>query len=75
MYSCCDWNIEQIKETCQFRHDAKWNSDTVTISSDEYGAMCAKIDANVLEEISSKSSTKTKDDIQVIINGHRYNLS
>jgi len=49
----------------------KWNSDTVTIPSDEYGAMCAKIDANELEKISAG----TQDEIQVIINGTRYNLS
>ena len=74
MYSCCDYTIEQMKECSKFRHEVKWG-DTITIPSDEYTAMVAEIDANKLEEISSKSSTTTKDDIQVIINGTRYNLS
>ena len=60
-----------MKEQREFMYNHKWNSDTVTIPSDEYGAMCAKIDANELEKISAG----TQDEIQVIINGTRYNLS
>ena len=64
LYSCCDWNIEQIKETCDFRHKHKWEGSTVTITRDEY---------NELKRL--KPLTSTQDDIQVIINGQRYNLS
>jgi hypothetical protein len=64
VYSCCDFNIEQIKETCDFRHKAKWEGDTVTITRDEYVRL-KSIDPLV----------RTQDDIQVIINGTRYNLS
>ena len=71
LYSCCDWNIEQIKETCDFRHKHKWEGDTVTITRDEY---------NELKK--ANPIAKVQDDIeplphhiQVIINGTRYNLS
>ena len=64
LYSCCDWNIEQIKECSDFRHKARWDGDTVTISRQEF------IDLQKANPLA-----KTKDDIQVIINGTRYNLS
>ena len=76
MYSCCDWNVEQIKETCQFRHDAKWNSDTVSVSCDEY----KKLQRTQWEKDNGVFNTwgtplDGNDNVQVIINGHRYNLS
>jgi len=64
MYSCCDWNVEQIKECSDLRYKAKWDSDTVTISRQEF------IDLQKANPLA-----KTQDDIQVIINGTRYNLS
>jgi len=64
LYSCCDWNIEQIKECSDFRYKARWDGDTVTISRQEF------IDLQKANPLA-----KTKDDIQVIINGTRYNLS
>jgi len=64
LYNCCDWNIEQIKEQRKFMYDHKWKGDTITISRDEY---------NELKRL--KPLTSTQDDIQVIINGQRYNLS
>ena len=64
LYSCCDWNIEQIREQRKFMHDAKWEGSTVTITRNEY---------NELKRL--KPLTSTQDDIQVIINGQRYNLS
>jgi len=67
VYSCCDWNVEQIKETCEFRYDAKWRGDTVTISRDEY----KKLQRTQLE----KDNGYLGDEIAVIINGTRYNLS
>ena len=64
LYSCCDWNIEQIREQRKFMHDAKWEGNTVTISRDEY---------NELKR--SNPLARVEDDIKVIINGTRYNLS
>ena len=64
LYSCCDWAIEQIKEQREFMYDAKWRGSTVTMSRKEY---------NELKRL--KPLTSTQDDIQVIINGQRYNLS
>ena len=45
-------------------HDAKWEGNTVTISRDEY---------NELKR--SNPLARVEDDIKVIINGTRYNLS
>ena len=64
LYSCCDFNIEQIKECCDFRHKAKWEGDTVTISRDEYNELKK---ANPLARV--------QDKVEVFINGQRYNLS
>ena len=64
LYSCCDWNVEQIREQREFMYDHKWRGDTVTISRQEF------IDLQKANPLA-----KTKDDIQVIINGTRYNLS
>lgn len=64
LYSCCDWNIEQIKECSDFRYKARWDGDTVTISRQEF------IDLQKANPLA-----KTQDDVQVIINGTRYNLS
>jgi len=64
VYSCCDWNIEQIKEQREFMHDAKWEGNTVTISRDEY---------NELKR--SNPLARVEDKVEVFINGHRYNLS
>ena len=62
LYSSCDYSIEQIKECSQFRYNAKWNSDTVTIPRDAYIKF-------------KKAYDRQCDDVQVIINGTRYNLS
>ena len=64
LYSCCDWNIEQITEQREFMYDHKWRGNTVTISRQEF------IDLQKANPLA-----KTQDDIQVIINGTRYNLS
>lgn len=65
VYSCCDWNVEQIRECSEYRYNHKYNSgSTITISRDEYVRL-KSIDPLV----------RTQDDIQVIINGQRYNLS
>ena len=87
LYSCCDWSIEQMKEQREFMYDHKWNSDTVTIPRDAYIKFKEAYDEvyeldNILisrdEYIRLKSVdplVRTQDDIQVIINGTRYNLS
>jgi hypothetical protein len=67
LYSCCDWNIEQITERNEFMYDHKCKGDTVTISRDEY----KKLKRTQLE----KDNGYLGDEIAVIINGHRYNLS
>ena len=64
LYSCCDFNIEQMKEQREFFYDHKWRGDTVTISRQEF------IDLQKANPLA-----KTQDDVQVIINGTRYNLS
>ena len=53
-----------MKEQREFMYDHKWRGDTVTISRQEF------IDLQKANPLA-----KTKDDIQVIINGTRYNLS
>ena len=71
LYSCCDFNIEQIKECCDFRYKAKWEGDTVTITRDEYNELKkANPIARVQDDIEP-----LPHHIQVIINGTRYNLS
>jgi len=64
LYSCCDFNIEQMKEQREFFYDHKWRGDTVTISRQEF------IDLQKANPLA-----KTQDDVQIIINGTRYNLS
>ena len=64
LYNCCDWSIEQMKEQRKFMYEHKWEGSTVTITRNEY---------NELKRL--KPLTNTQDDIQVIINGQRYNLS
>ena len=64
LYSCCDFGIEQMKEQREFMYDHKWRGNTVTISRDEY---------NELKR--SNPLARVEDDIKVIINGTRYNLS
>ncbi len=64
LYSCCDFNIEQITEQRKFMHDAKWEGNTVTISRDEYNEL--KYNMPI---------AKVQDQIEVFINGHRYDLS
>ncbi len=64
LYSCCDWNLEQIKECSDFRYKARWDGDTVTISRDEYNELKK---ANPLARV--------QDKVEVFINGQRYNLS
>ena len=85
LYSCCDWNIEQITECSDFRYKARWDGDTVTISRDEYNDLQkAKPLAKFEDTVSIPRDTYIKfkeaydrqsDEIQVIINGQRYNLS
>jgi len=64
LYSCCDWNIEQMKECCEYRYKHKWEGEMITITRDEY---------NQLKY--NNPLARTQDDVQVIINGQRYNLS
>ena len=64
LYSCCDFNIEQIREQREFMYDHKWRGNTVTISRDEYNELKR---ANPLARV--------EDKVEVFINGHRYNLS
>tara|TARA_R110002072_G_C7864602_1_gene526766 strand:- start:197 stop:811 length:615 start_codon:yes stop_codon:yes gene_type:complete len=76
LYSCCDWNSEQIKECSDFRYKARWDGDTVTIPRDEY----KKLQRTQWEKDNGVFDTwgtnkNSSDDIQVIINGTRYNLS
>ena len=63
VYSCCDWNVEQIKECSDFRYKARWDGDTVTISRQEF------------IDLQKANPLATTNDVQVIINGTRYNLS
>ena len=71
------WEGKMITITRDEYNKLKYNmplattGDTVNIPIREYDAMCAKIDANELEKISAEA----QDEIQVIINGTRYNLS
>jgi len=67
IYNCCDWDLEQIKEQREFMYDHKVQGNTVTISRDEY----KKLKRTQLE----KDNGYLGDEISVIINGHRYNLS
>ena len=64
LYSCCDWNVEQTKECADYRHKHKWEGKMITITRDEYNEL----------KYNTPLAT-TQDDIQVIINGQRYNLS
>ena len=64
LYSCCDFGIEQITECADYRHKHKWEGKMITITRDEYN----KLKYNM-------PLATTQDDIQVIINGTRYNLS
>ena len=66
LYSCCDFNIEQIREQRKFMHDAKWEGNTVTISRDEY---------NELKKANPLALNFGIDKVEVFINGQRYNLS
>ena len=71
LYSCCDFNMEQIKECSDFRYKARWDGDTVTITRDEYNELKkANPIARVQDDIEP-----LPHHIQVIINGTRYNLS
>ena len=71
------WEGKMITITRDEYNKLKYNTPlattggTVNIPIREYDAMCAKIDANELEKISAEA----QDEIQVIINGTRYNLS
>tara|TARA_A100001015_G_scaffold262486_1_gene308736 strand:- start:49 stop:759 length:711 start_codon:yes stop_codon:yes gene_type:complete len=71
------WEGKMITITRDEYNKLKYNmplattEGTVNIPIREYDAMCAKIDANELEKISAGA----QDEIQVIINGTRYNLS
>ena len=64
LYNCCDFGIEQMKECSEYRHKHKWEGKMITITRDEYN----KLKYNM-------PLATTQDDIQVIINGQRYNLS
>ncbi len=84
LYSCCDWGVEQMKETCEFRYQHKWEGNTVTISRDEYNELKkanplatnkVEITMEQYNEYMDIKHGKCPNDIQVIINGTRYNLS
>ena len=84
LYSCCDWNIEQITECSDFRYKARWDGDTVTISRDEYNELKkanplatnkVEITMEQYNEYMDIKHGKCPNDIKVIINGTRYNLS
>ena len=90
LYSCCDWNIEQITENSQFRYNAKWNSDTISIPRDTYikfkeaytevyeldNVLISKSQYDKLKRTQlEKDNGYLGDEIAVIINGTRYNLS
>ena len=60
LYSCCDWNIEQIKECSDFRYKARWDGDTVTVTRNEYNEL--------------KKANPLQDEVVVFINGHRYDI-
>ena len=84
LYSCCDWGIEQIREQRKFMHDAKWEGNTVTIPRDEYNELKkanplatnkVEITMEQYNEYMDIKHGKCPNDIQVIINGTRYNLS
>jgi len=64
LYSCCDFGIEQIRERAEFMNEHKWKGSTITLTRDEW-----------IELKKANPVAKTQDDIQVIINGTRYNLS
>ena len=64
LYSCCDFGIEQITECADYRHKHKWEGKMITITRNEYNEL----------KYNTPLAT-TQDDIQVIINGQRYNLS
>ena len=60
LYSCCDFNIEQMKECSGYRNKAIEQSNSRGwITRDEYNDWL----------------DRRRDDIQVIVNGTRYNLS
>lgn len=63
LYDCCDWTVEQMTECSRFRHNAKWEGNTVTITREEYNELKK---ANPL--------AKTQDEVVVFINGHRYDI-
>ena len=74
LYSCCDWNVEQIRECSEYRYNHKYDrSNTVTISRDEY----KKLQRTQWEKDNGvfNSWDNGDNDVQVIINGTRYNLS
>ena len=64
LYNCCDYSIEQMKECSEYRYKHKWEGEMITITRDEY---------NQLKY--NNPLARTQDDVQVIINGQRYNLS
>ena len=63
LYNCCDFTVEQMTECSRFRHNAKWEGNTVTITREEY---------NELKK--AKPLAKTQDEVVVFINGHRYDI-
>jgi len=90
LYSSCDYSIEQMKECSDFRYKARWGGDTVTISRDEYVELqkanplattedAVTIPASEYDKLKRTQLEKDNgylgDEISVIINGTRYNLS
>ena len=90
LYSCCDWSIEQMKEQREFMYNHKWNGDTVSIPRDAYmkfkeaydevyeldNVLIAKSEYDKLKRTQlEKDNGYLGDEIAVIINGTRYNLS
>ena len=64
LYSCCDYSVEQMKECSEYRYKHKWGGEMITINRDEYNKLKYNMPLDT-----------TKDDIKVIINRQRYNLS
>ena len=70
LYSCCDWNVEQIREQRKFMHDAKWEGNTVTISRDEYNELKK---ANPLARVQDKIEVQTEYEHSQIISMNKLN--
>ena len=73
-----------MTECSRFRHNAKWEGNTVTIKREEYNELKkanplatnkVEITMEQYNEYMDIKHGKCPNDIKVIINGTRYNLS